>query len=147
MATVTNKYEPTPCEEKLLQVLANPENIGKNVTDICQIAGISRDVYYKAYKKEGFVEYQQEMCRDLVKQSLLPVVNAFTKEALKGSYNHGKIILEMANLYTERKEVRAEVKSEVKASNEVQVKLAEDEEGRELLKQLYRLNRTVETSS
>lgn len=103
--TKLNEYEPTTAEEKLLQVLANPENIGLTITDICNLADVSRKTYYEAFKKPEFVALHDKLCKDLVKQSLTPIVNAFITEAKKGSYNHGKILLEMGGLYTNKQEI------------------------------------------
>lgn len=77
------------------------------------------------------------------------VENALLKKALEGDTTAQIFWLKnrRSTVWRDKQEISAEVKSEVKASNEVQIKLAEDEEGRELLKQLYRLNRTVEGSS
>lgn len=98
--TADNKYIPTPAEMKLLEVLANPENIGCNVSDLCQLAGVSRNVYYDGFKKPEFVSYYEQLTRDIIKQSVQPVVNACIKEAKAGSYNHAKLVLEMAGMYT-----------------------------------------------
>lgn len=99
-----NKYKPTPCEEKLILALANPENIGLSITDLCHVAGISRKTYYEAFKKPEFVQMCRETSFDLVKQAVMPVINTFVREAKKGSYNHGKVILEMAQVYTEKQQ-------------------------------------------
>ena len=98
-------YQPTTAEQKLLEVLLNPEFRGKSKTEICQIAGISRQTYYDAFKKPEFVAYYEARARDLVREAVGPVVNAFVKEAKKGSYPHGKVVLEMAGLYAEPKNV------------------------------------------
>ncbi len=49
--TKTNIYEPTVAEKKLLEVLINPEHLGKNVTELCNLANVSRNKYYDAMKK------------------------------------------------------------------------------------------------
>ena len=98
-------YQPTTAEQKLLEVLLTPECRGKSKTDICQIAGISRQTYYDAFKKPGFVAHYEAQARDLVREAVGPVVNAFVKEAKKGSYPHGKVVLEMAGLYAERQKI------------------------------------------
>ena len=46
--TNTDKYLLTDCGKKLLEVLINPEHIGKTITEKCQIAGISRDTLFLA---------------------------------------------------------------------------------------------------
>lgn len=105
--TKNDEYKPTTAEEKLLQILANPEHIGLKVSEICQLADISRETYYKSFKKPEFVAYHDKLCKDLVKQSLTPVVNAFITEAKRGSFQHGKILLEMGGIYTNKQEVES----------------------------------------
>jgi hypothetical protein len=98
-------YEPTNAEQKILEVLLDPNNRFLPVTKICQLAEVSRATYYEAFKKPEFVALVKKTSREMVDRHLMPVMNAFVKEAIRGSYNHGKVILEMAGLYTERQEI------------------------------------------
>ena len=102
--TVT-EYRPTTAEQKLLEVLLTPECRNISKTEVCKRAGISRQTYYKIFKKPGFVAHYEAQARDLVREAVGPVVNAFVKEAKKGSYPHGKVVLEMAGLYSERQKI------------------------------------------
>ncbi|MNW61880.1 hypothetical protein D3C74_399700 [compost metagenome] len=43
---------------------------------------------------------------DLVKQSVASVLNTFVREAQRGSFQHGKVVLEMAGLYAEKSDVK-----------------------------------------
>lgn len=95
-------YELTPSEEKLIEALLNPENRMKKVTDLCQTIDISRETYYAAFKKPGFVEIYKQASKELINRSVGPVISAFIKEASRGSFQHGKVLLEMADLYTEK---------------------------------------------
>ena len=99
------EYTPTNAESKLLEIMLSPELHGLNVTEICQYAGVSRQTYYDAFKKPEFVAYYQDRSKDLVKAAVGPVINAFLKAAKDGSYPHGKVILEMAGLYSERQKI------------------------------------------
>jgi hypothetical protein len=101
-----NDENLTASEEALLEVLLNPENRMKSVTDICKIAKIERRTYYRAFAKPYFVTIYNKRSIDLVKQSVSPVINSFIREAQRGSFQHGKVILEMAGLYTEKSDVR-----------------------------------------
>ena len=102
---IVAEREVTEIEAKLLEVLLNPEFKNKNVTEICNIAGINRTAYYRAMNKPEFVEIYQSKTKDLVKQAIAPVVNTFIKKALEGSYPHGKVVLEMAGLYSEKSQL------------------------------------------
>lgn len=100
-------YNPTPSEEKLLEVLLNPRNRMKSITDICKIAEISRTTYYEAFSKPEFVEHYNKRAVELVKQQVAPVINAFVAEAKRGSFQHGKVLLEMGGVYTEKQQIEA----------------------------------------
>jgi hypothetical protein len=98
-------YKPTEKEKNLLEVLLNPENRMKSITDICKLAKCSRPIYYEAFSKPGFVALYRQMSMNLVKQSVGPVLNTFIREAQRGSFQHGKVILEMAGVYSESSKV------------------------------------------
>ncbi len=98
-------YILTEKENNLLEVLLNPEYRMKSITDICKIAKCSRQTYYEAFAKPGFVKIYEEKSKDLIKQSIAPVLNTFVREALRGSFQHGKVLLEMAGLYTEKENI------------------------------------------
>ena len=108
MSSIQNftDYEPTEKEKNLLEVLLNPENRMKSITDICKLAKCTRPVYYDAFAKPGFVEIHNKYSVDLVKQSVSSVLNTFIREAQRGSFQHGKVILEMAGLYAEKQDVK-----------------------------------------
>jgi hypothetical protein len=100
-----NNYKPTKAEQALLDVLLNPENRMKSVADVCKIAKIDRTTYYRAFAKPDFVEIYRQSAIDLVKQNVAPVLNTFIREAQRGSFQHGKILLEMAGVYVENAKV------------------------------------------
>jgi hypothetical protein len=99
------EYTPTEGEKRLLDVLLNPEYRTKSITDICKIAACSRFLYYDSFKKPGFQELYKAQSKALVDQSIAPVLNTFVREALRGSFQHGKVILEMAGLYSEKSQL------------------------------------------
>lgn len=101
-----NEQNLTKAEENLLEVLLNPENRMKSVTEICKAAKIERATYYRAFAKPDFVRIYNKQSIDLVKQCVSPVINSFIREAQRGSFQHGKILLEMAGLYSENSNVK-----------------------------------------
>lgn len=98
MGQMGTDYEPTTAEEKLLDVLLQPENRFKSVVDICAIAGVERKVYYRAFKKPEFMAFYKAECKRMVDRALGPVLSAFVKQAVAGSFQHGKVLLEMGGL-------------------------------------------------
>lgn len=93
------EYEPTPAELKLLEVLLDPGNRNRSKTEICQLADISRDTYYTAFKKPEFKELIRKTSKDLTIEYVLPTIHAFAQQARIGSFQHGEAILEMAGVY------------------------------------------------
>ena len=105
-------YEPTTAELKLLEILCNPEYATKNVTEICSAADVVRDVYYDAFKKDGFKSLIKQTSLDLVKSRLVQVINATIDYAINNSRcsNDRKTILQMADMITEKVEHSGEIK-------------------------------------
>ena len=107
--SLTN-YKPSAIEEKLLEVLLNPKYRMKSITDICQIAEMSRQSYYNAFAKPEFEAYYKQKSLEMVKQSIAPVLAAFMAEAKRGSFQHGKVLLEMGGLYAENQNINLQGK-------------------------------------
>lgn len=102
-----SEYKPTKAEAKLLEVMLNPAYRLKSISEVCEIAGISRRQYYNIFAKPEFVDHYKQESKALASKHIGQVLNAFVKEASRGSFQHGKVLLEMAGLYQEttRKEV------------------------------------------
>ena len=98
----STKYKPTEKEKALLEILINPDYRMKSITDICKAAKCTRNIYYTAFEKPEFVKLYKELSASLVQQSIAPVINAFVREAKRGSFQHGKVLLEMAGLYNKK---------------------------------------------
>ena len=98
-------YTPTDTEEALLAVLLDPANRLKTVTDICNLVPCSRPVYYNAFRKPEFAQLYRDESMEMVKRAVAPVLNSVVREASRGSHQHAKIILGMADMYHERKEL------------------------------------------
>lgn len=130
MSTQTNNYKPTPAEEKLLLVLLNPEVVGLNVTQKCELAGIDRGVYYTAMKKHGFLELLNVSTMDMLKGEMNDIVKAFAIKAREGSYNHGKLLLEMGNLYTQKNVIEGNMNLNV-SIEDVIAAISKEEDGEE----------------
>lgn len=99
----------TRAGEKLIETLLDPRNRTKSVSDICKLAETSRTTYYKLFADETFVKEYKRQSKELITQNVGSVINTFINEAKRGSFQHGKVILEMADMYTEKKEIDATV--------------------------------------
>ncbi|MCJ7839967.1 hypothetical protein MUB24_03370 [Lederbergia sp. NSJ-179] len=104
--TKSDNYKPTAAEKKLLEVLISPENVGKSVTDICNLAGVSRNKYYDAMKKKDFQDLVKSTTLDLVKGKIGNVLNATYLYALgEKGHQDRKILLTMAGLYVDKQDI------------------------------------------
>jgi hypothetical protein len=103
--TKLNEYSPTSAELRLLQVLLDPNFVGKSVVDKCKAANCTTPIYYAAIKKPGFNEMCKQTAIDLIKAEVLPLIQSGLREAKRGSFQHWKVLLEMAGLYSEKSEV------------------------------------------
>ena len=101
-------YIPTKIEMAILEVVLDPANRLKNVSDICKLVPCDRKTYYFAFKKPGFAKLYRDEALEMVRRSVAPVLHACVREASRGSHNHAKIVLGMADMYHERKEVTGE---------------------------------------
>ena len=114
--TKANIYKPTTAEKKLLEVLINPENAGKTVTDICNLANVSRRKYYEAMGKEEFSNLVNETTMDLVTAKAGSVLNAAYKYAMKEKgFQDRKMILTIAGIYVDK--TQTELSGGIKVSN------------------------------
>lgn len=101
-----NIYAPTKSEKKLIEVLIDPRNIGKNVTELCSLAGVSTKVYYKAKKKEGFIEYINDLNFELLKGKVADILNATYIHALsEKGHQDRKMLLTIFGIYSDKQEV------------------------------------------
>ncbi len=102
-ARLDDVYILTGAEERLLGVLCNPEFRDKTVTAKCKEAKVSRDIYYAAIKKQGFLLALRDAQLGLVKTMVSDVVKATYHYAVSEARCHQdrRIILEMAGLYRE----------------------------------------------
>lgn len=99
------KYKPTAAEKRLLEVLINPEYLGKNVTELCNLAEISRNKYYDAMKKKDFQLLVADTTQDLIKGKIGDVLNATYKYSLTAKgHQDRKVLLTMAGLHVDKKE-------------------------------------------
>lgn len=98
MSQNATEYSPTKLEEKLLEIMLQPENRYKTVSEICRMAEIDRSTYYRAFAKAEFMAHYKAECRRMVDRAIGPVLNAFVKQAVAGSFQHGKVLLEMGGL-------------------------------------------------
>lgn len=106
-ATTVDKYKATVNELKLIEALSNPENRDLNISEVCELIGISRQAYYKMFKKADFVKYYNDFQLELIKSHIGDVLKATIHFATTEPKCHGdrKILLEMGRVYTPKQEL------------------------------------------
>lgn len=103
--TKSDIYKPTAAEKRLLETLVNPNSVGLPVQDLCNLANISRNTYYKTMKKPDFVKLVNETTLDLIKGKVSDVLNAsYTFALTEKGFQDRKILLQMAGLLVEKTE-------------------------------------------
>ncbi|AIQ34222.1 hypothetical protein R50345_06045 [Paenibacillus sp. FSL R5-0345] len=119
--TQVDTYKPTGNEMKLIEALSNPENRDLNISQVCELIGISRQAYYKMFKKQDFVKYYNQFQLDLVKSSIGDIIKATIFFGVNDPKCHQdrKLILEMGNVYTPKQELKHEGSMGVTIVNDI----------------------------
>lgn len=96
------KYKPTIPQQRLLEVLLNPEHRLKSITEICNIAKVERMTYYRAFKNEDFCKYFDRESSALIRKAKASIINASIRAAQRGEAAHTKLLLTMTGDYADR---------------------------------------------
>jgi hypothetical protein len=96
------EYRPTVAEQRVMEVLLNPDNRLKSVTEICQLANCSRQTYYNYFDKPEFVTYYINKSKALIKKAHAGIINSCIRQALRGDSAHAKLLLTMTGDYADR---------------------------------------------
>jgi len=99
----SKSYKPTIAEQKLLEVLLNPESVGMTVCERCEVAGISRDSYYRIARKPEFKNLVKSYKDMVLYQDYLSVAHMVAKSAIKGNAQDRRLFLEWLNDFAPQK--------------------------------------------
>jgi hypothetical protein len=99
-------YTPTAAERRILNVLTDPRNSEMPVREICRVANVNKDTFYKCKKKPEFNEYYNKLIMLNLADKVAPILNATYKFAVGSAKNHQdrKLLLQMAGVYIEKVE-------------------------------------------
>lgn len=101
------EYAPTTAERKLLEVMLNPDNFALSDTKLCQLAGVSRNTFYKSMKKPGFVDYYNELSMNALRGKVGNILQASAVYALSPEgFQDRKMLLTMTGLYADKQETK-----------------------------------------
>ena len=81
-------YRLTDSEQRLLEVLKDPEVVKLTVSGICKRAKIARNTYYNAFGKDEFMKAVRATTQRVLLSSLLPVAHVHRSEAIKWKDHH-----------------------------------------------------------
>lgn len=105
--TKVYEYAPTTAERKLLEVMLNPDNFALSDTKLCQLAGVSRNTFYKSMKKPGFVDYYNELSMNALRGKVGNILQASAVYALSPEgFQDRKMLLTMTGLYADKQETK-----------------------------------------
>lgn len=112
-ATLTKK------DKKILQVASQMGNMGMNrltVEQIAKEAGTRADFIYERLSDAEFKRLFFETLRSSLAIETPAILKKFVEEAKKGSFKHGKLILEISGLYSEETNINLRGKLDVTES-------------------------------
>lgn len=105
----------TASETVLLEYLSTPESVNQTVIAICEHCAITTQTYYRAFKKDWFIQRLHDEAVGLVHSSVLPILHKAKENAigpLPTSHHWARMLLEMSGIYSPSKS--AQVKTDIK---------------------------------
>jgi hypothetical protein len=97
----------------LLDVMLNPENRHAEVQEICNLAGISKPTYFRAFYKPQFREYYNSLLRanwQIKAQEMMCAVYTFGVSNARCAADR-RLFLEMTGVVQDKKEINITKKS------------------------------------
>lgn len=101
MVTRASAYTPTNVETKILKALATAGGGRMTMTELAAKVGASPDTIYNRLQNQGFRDIFIETLRNSLAGEVPQVLRAFIDAAVAGSFQHGKMVLELAGMHKE----------------------------------------------
>lgn len=95
-------YKPTENEQRLLEVLLDPEKRLLPIGRQCELAGLHRNAYYRAMARPDFYAHYKDLSTELIKLHAGQLINVAIDHAKRGSFQHLKLLMEMGGLYVQQ---------------------------------------------
>ncbi len=80
-----------------------------SVEEIAVNVGCTPDTIHKRLQSDEFRGLFIETVKNSLVSEIPKVLNAFVSKAVSGSFQHGKLVLEIAGAYTETKNIKADL--------------------------------------
>lgn len=120
--------ELSDSQQRLLSVLMIPENQKKGITDICKLANIHPDVYYKSFQDPDFLEAYRKFVKIPIWEATADILERMIVKAKEGSYKHAELLLKMLELVPRPEAITVQ-------NNSIQVQKMDDGELEALLRE------------
>lgn len=102
------KSEITELEQNILKTAAQLEGKRFTIEEIADKVGCSPLTIHKRLQDEEFRELFLDTLKNSLSAEVPEVLNSFVERAKGGSFKHGKLVLEIAGVYKEKKEIKGD---------------------------------------
>ena len=92
--------------------LPKQERKPKTIALFAQQVGVDEATIYRWKKASGFADAVRQIIKEQLKDDLADVYASLRREARAGSYQHIKLVLELAGDYVERQEITGKMELE-----------------------------------
>ena len=106
----TKNHELTDVEERILLVAGDYSPGGRlSAEELAEKADTSVQVVYEKLQDPQFRDMFLEVMTNSLSAEVPSILNAFVSKGKEGSFKHGKLLLEIAGVYHEKKEIKGKV--------------------------------------
>ena len=95
---LTDKWQLSPAGAALLDVMLDPAYRFKNISEKCDIAGISRDSYYRLQAQEGFKNALVDGSKAILVSYAPGCAHSMGEAGLRGDFQSAKEILKQSGV-------------------------------------------------
>ena len=139
-----NVFIPTDAQRKLLAVFPNPDYVGLNIKQKCEVAGVHVNTYMRAMKDIRFKKALKYLMLETLKDNgtSMEVITAMKNFATTDArcFQDRKLLLQLLDVYVDKKELNINKKS---MNVDVSMSKATTEEIQAMVKQMLRDDPTL----
>ena len=99
----------TELETKILKEAGNAKEGRMSVEELAERVGCKSETIYKRLNDDNFRQLFMEASKAALAARVPKILDKFVELAEKGEFKHGKLILEIAGAYTEKKDIKADI--------------------------------------
>lgn len=98
----------TELEQRLLKTIS-ATGARMTVEELADAVGCQASTIYRRLQNKNFKDLFVETMKTSLTAEVPGILKAFVGEALSGSFRHGKLLLEIAKVYTEEKKIVGDI--------------------------------------